>query len=79
MGREYIYFDELEFPSKCPNCGGTKFRVLGARKLEFEAIYEVTEDGLNLKDDMNTDCEWEVVYGLECEKCGADLSGEVGL
>jgi len=78
MGKEWISLDELEFPSKCPKCGGNRFIVEGARKVEFEATYEVTGEGIKTLEDMNKDCEWEVAYSLICAKCGADLSSLVG-
>ncbi|MEM2355488.1 MAG: hypothetical protein QXO00_04125 [Candidatus Bathyarchaeia archaeon] len=78
MGKEWIYLDEFEFPSKCPYCGGNRFRVEGARKVYFEATYKVTEKGIETEDDQNTDVDWEVAYSLICADCGEDLSGIVG-
>jgi rRNA maturation protein Nop10 len=78
MSREWIHLDELKFPEKCPYCGGKRFRVVGARKVEFEAVYEVTDGGVKTVDNMNMDCEWEVAYSLECDECGEDLSEQAG-
>jgi DNA-directed RNA polymerase subunit RPC12/RpoP len=78
VGREWIYLDELEFPSKCPKCGGRRFRVEGARKVFFEAVFEVTDESIKTVEDHNTDVDWEVAYSLECAECGEDLSDEVG-
>jgi DNA-directed RNA polymerase subunit RPC12/RpoP len=79
MGEEWISLDELKFPEKCPYCGSRRFKVYGARKVEFEAVYEVTDEGIKTIDDQNVDCEYEVAYGLECDECGEDLSEEAGL
>ena len=78
MGRAWMHLDELKFPSKCPYCGGRRFRVEGARKVFFEAVYKVTGEGVDREEYMDTDVDWEVAYGLACEECGEDLSGEVG-
>jgi DNA-directed RNA polymerase subunit RPC12/RpoP len=78
MSKEWIDLNELEFPSKCPKCGSRRFRVEGARKVFFEAVFEVTDKGIKTVEDYNTDVEWEVAYSLVCAECGEDLSGEVG-
>jgi DNA-directed RNA polymerase subunit RPC12/RpoP len=79
MGRDWMYLDELKFPKKCPYCGGNRFVVEGAKKVEFEATFKVTEKGIETEDEQNTDIEWKVAYGLICADCGEDLSEEVGL
>jgi len=78
MGREWINLDELKFPSKCPNCGGNRFLVEGARKVFFEAVYKVTKEGVKTEDDMNTEIGWEVAYSVVCADCEEDLSDQVG-
>jgi predicted nucleic acid-binding Zn-ribbon protein len=79
MGRKWMYFDELVFPDRCPECGGRRFRVVGARKVFSEAVYEVRgEDDIDHVEDEITGCDWEEVYGVECVGCGEDLSDEVG-
>jgi hypothetical protein len=78
MGKEWINLDELKFPSKCPKCGGHRFRIEGARKVCFRAIYKVTEENIVNEDNMNTDVDWEIAYSLECADCGEDLSEMVG-
>jgi len=69
----------LEFPSKCPYCGGNRFKVEGARKLFFEATYKITENSIETEDDRNTDIDWEVAFSLSCADCGEDLSDQVEL
>ena len=78
MGREWMYLDELEFPSKCPNCGGRKFIVYGAKKIVYKETYEVTDENIKLLNSEQEDVEWEVAYGIECAECGEDLSEYVG-
>jgi predicted RNA-binding Zn-ribbon protein involved in translation (DUF1610 family) len=79
LGKDWISLDALKFPSKCPNCGGNRFRVEGARKVFFEATYKVTKESVETEDDRNTDIDWEVAYSLSCADCGEDLSDRVGL
>jgi hypothetical protein len=74
MSGKWINLDDLEFPSRCPYCGGNRFVVEGARKLFFEATYRVTGESVELLDDVNTDVDWEVAYSLECADCGRDLT-----
>ena len=61
-----------------PVLWGRRFRIEGARKLLFEAVYRATDKGLVREDDTNTDIDWEVAYGLYCEECGEDLSELAG-
>ena len=76
MGREYIPASEFE-PTRCPYCGSKRLRIYGARKMEYEEVYDVASG--TVEDCKYTDTEYDVIYGVECAECGADLSGEYGL
>lgn len=78
MGREWLYFDELKFPGKCPFCGSKRFVVEVARKVEFETMYKVTDEGIKLEGEKEINIEWEVVHGILCAECGEDLSDKAG-
>jgi hypothetical protein len=80
MGRAWIDLDEVVnlLPKRCPNCGGHRFVIEGARKVEFEAVYEATDEGARRMSERDTGCEWEVAYGVACADCGEDLGELVG-
>jgi len=79
MGRDWISTTELKLPKKCPNCGSTRFHIEGARKIIFESIYRMTDKGVKVEEDHNTDSEWEVAYSVCCAECHEELSDLVGL
>lgn len=78
---EWISLTEVRFPKKCPNCGSREFLVSGARKVEFEAVYQWEKGRKRIKvvEDINVDCEWEVAYSVECNECHYDLSKDAGI
>ena len=76
MGREYILVSEFE-PARCPYCGSRRLKIYGAKKMEYEAVYDVISKTVEDCEYVNT--EYDVIYGVECAECGEDLSEKYGL
>lgn len=79
MGESYVSLSEMELPEECPFCGSKRFKVEGARKVLFEAVYVASDDGVIKEGEESRDVEWEVVYSVACDSCGEDLSELCGL
>jgi len=79
MGKAYIFWDEIPDDLECPECGSRVFKVIGFFKAEFEALIHFEEGSYEIDDGDVLNEEWRVIDGIECAKCGRDLSDLVGL
>lgn len=66
MGLDYITYKEVPAHPKCPDCGSTHIKIWGAKKVEYEL--EIVDGKETYAEESGV--EWDVVYGIECLKCG---------
>lgn len=74
-----VDLDELEFPSKCRNCGSNRFVVEGYRKRMFRLKCTITKERIHVDEETTYPMDFvdeDIVNKIYCDVCGEDLSDE---